>query len=226
MTAHDSRYAASLSAGLAVCLVLLSPTLGCKKKKPGLSDAEATRAAQLKPEAAKRLSQMAALGPKAKSLLQTSTDEPVAKKLPSGSYALIGEEYLADPTATRTGELELGDSRVWLCKSAVDSTALTPDDLPSLEACTRFEYAAVIRKGTYVAPEIGDSNYRPGEFRGDLLVFHLPSGELRGRYALSAKNEENIQTQKGAAKFEVEKLAMKELASNVKAAAADKLMNE
>ncbi len=157
-----------------------------------------------------------------KGRFSTSVDQPVSPKVPPGTYALIGEDYLADPKATGR-ELDFSDARVSLCKWAVDAVEPKPEDLASLEACARLEYAAVIRKGTYLPPKAGDAVYTPGELRGDLLVFHLKSGELRGSYTLAAKNEQQVKTKGKVEKYEVEKLAAKELEAKVKSIAVEKL---
>lgn len=81
----------------------------------------------------------------------------------------------------------------------------------------------MIRKGTYLPPKAGDAVYTPGELRGDLLVFHLKSGELRGSYTLAAKNEQQVKTKGKVEKYEVEKLAAKELEAKVKSIAVEKL---
>lgn len=207
---------------LAVSLVASAG--GCKKKKKeeGLTPEEATKVAQMKPVVEQRLAQIASLAPKAKARLTVSTDQPITEKLPPGSYVLVGDEYLADPNATGL-ELDLSDARVWLCKRIVERAEVQRDDLAHLEGCTRIEYAAVIRKTSFTRPKVGDAVYTAGEFRGDMLVFHLATGELRGSYHLSAKNDEQINTKGKVEKHEVEEIAVKELVTNVKEAAVEKL---
>ena len=68
------------------------------------------------------------------------------------------------------------------------------EDIKSLEACSRFEYAGVIRQSSYTQPDADDGRtYTPGRFSGDLLLFHLPTGELRGHHSLSVSQSDQLE---------------------------------
>jgi hypothetical protein len=151
------------------------------------------RAAELKPKVTQVLAQVASLSPKVKSASPASAAEP-AQKPSYGTVSVTGENYLEKPNDKSADGLDLGDPVLSVCKSIIESTQIQDDDIKSLEACARYEYAAVIRKSSYTAPEANqDGTYSPGTFSGEVLVFHLASGELRGFHTLFVSQSDQLE---------------------------------
>jgi hypothetical protein len=48
------------------------------------------------------------------------------------------------PTSADPAELDLGDPTLSVCRYVLDATRVNDDDIESLEACSRFEYALAI----------------------------------------------------------------------------------
>jgi hypothetical protein len=139
---------------------------------------------------------------------------------------VIGEKFLEDPQRSSSGEeLDLSDAGVSVCKSIVANPQVQDDDIKNLEDCSRLEYAAVIRESHFTAPEAQDnSTYKPGQFRGDVLVFHLASGELRARFSVDVSQDQSLKLSgKSPEKHEWEEQAMAYLRRNVQEAVQKKL---
>jgi hypothetical protein len=212
-----------LSSALLLCLVL-GVSLACKKKKEP-SPATVARAAELKPKATERLAQIAGLAAKIKSDLPAAPATLTPRPYPA-TVAVIGEKYLEDPHRSSSGdELDLSDAGVSVCKYVVANPKVQDDDIKNLEDCSRLEYAAVIHQSSFTAPEAQDnSTYKPGQFSGSVLVFHLASGELRSRFSIDVTQDQSLKLSgKAPEKHEWEKQAMAYLRRNVQEAVQKKL---
>jgi outer membrane murein-binding lipoprotein Lpp len=203
-----------LPAAVLACVVLGS---GCSKKDKG--SATSDEAAKLKPTVSELMSQLAKVSKKAGSEPETDDDEPVAKKPSSKTVAITGEHCLKDPTASaEDGALGFCNTILSLCKSILEKTELADGDVGYLEQCSKFEYAAVIRQKKLKLAKINDDGktFKPGEFRGDVLVFHLPTGKIRGRYSLYVTNDLQLELEgKSVEKDEWAGLAKADLRTNV-----------
>lgn len=214
-----------LTVVLVGCL-LLAVTLACKKKKES-SPATVARAAELKPKVSQVLTQVASLGAKVKS--DTAAVATPGPKPAFGTVAVIGETFLEKPNrATDSSELDLGDPSLSVCRYILDATRVEDDDIKSLEACARYEYAAVLKQGSFSPPDADDgSSYTPGRFSGSILVFHLATGELRALHSIDVSQSDQLELtsksgQKPAA-HEWRKQAMAYLKNHVREAALKKL---
>ncbi|MCC6901738.1 MAG: hypothetical protein IT377_22395 [Polyangiaceae bacterium] len=202
--------------------VLLAAVLACKSKK-GPSPATVARAAELKPKVTQVLAQVASLSAKVKSGSAAAAAAP-GQKLTWGTVTVTGENHLEDPKNTSTDVLDLGDPVLSVCKYIVDGRQIADDDIKSLEACARYEYAAVIRQSSYTPPDAsGGSTYTPGTFSGSVLVFHLATQELRDQHSLSVSQSDQLEltSKKGEkpAEHEWRKQATAYLQRHVRAAA-------
>ena len=223
MSSSSRRFV--LSVALVACF-LLPVALACKKKKNEPSPATVARAAELKPKVTQLLAQIASLSAKSKS--QTGADTGLAQKPSPGTVAVIGDTFLEKPNRTTdTGELDLSDPVLSVCEYIVERTQINDEDIKSLEACSNVAYAAVIHQRDFTPPDADDGRtYTPGRFSGDVLVFHLATGELRGRYSLDVSQSDQLELtsksgQKPAA-HEWRKQAMDYLKNHVREAALKK----
>lgn len=215
----------ALSVALVACFVL-AVTLACKKKNEP-SPATVARAAELKPKITQMLTQVASLSSKSKSA--TTAPTTLAQKPYPGTVAVIGDTFLEKPNRTADpAELDLSDPMLAVCKYVVDATQIQNDDIKNLEACARFEHAAVIQQRSFSPPDADDgSTYTPGRFSGEVMVFHLATGELRARYSLDVSQADQLELtskpgQKPAA-HEWRKQAMAYLKNHVRDAALKKM---
>lgn len=211
-----------VSTALLACLVV-AVALACKKAKPGLSPAAAAQVEKLKPEVKLKLTQVASLESKTKSVPHTSTDEPPTTVV---SPAIIDESRLANPAKSSSDAIEFHDSLLSVCKSNAEATSLKDDDVQWLERCSKLETVAVVRQRNFVRPEVDErtKTFKPGKFEGDVLVFHLPSAELRGRFALDVENDDKLELKGNPQKHEWERFAESELKTKVKSEIQAKLL--
>ena len=204
---------------------MLSVALACKKRAESkLSPAAAAQAEKLKPEVKLRLTQLSSLAAKSKSLPQTSTDEPPTKAVAPG---IISENQLDDPHKTLSSdELDVGDSTFSVCKSKLESTALKDEDIQWLERCSKLTTAGVIRQKSFVRPEVDAStrSFKPGEFRGDIVVFDLATAEVRARYSLDVQNDSQLRLEGNPDQRAWERLAESELKRKVTSVIQAKLL--
>jgi hypothetical protein len=225
---------------------------GCERTKPKKDTAPAAResssklekkAKKLGPKVTKRLSQISSLAKKAGSEPPVEANEPLKKKLETGTWVILGDAWLKDPHhVAAADELSFDTGPVSLCAFAVeenedeadedeDEEDQEPDavddlDVELLQECAALEYVAVIRTHDLDRPEVhaDRGTFERGEFRGDLLVFHLKSGEVRGRYKIAVTNDAEL-TQDGKSSRDDAwiGLAMANLKGNVERAAEEKL---
>src|SRR5688572_21076859 len=140
----------SLSRVIVLIAILVCALLACKRKESqggsgsgSLSD----RAAKLKPDAKKRLAQLAALGPKVKAEAAVTSDRPVAAKPSRKTVAIIGEPFLTDPSRSASGdELGFNNTLLSLCKYRAEEEPKTEDDVKYLEECVALKIVAVVRQ--------------------------------------------------------------------------------
>lgn len=214
-----------LSVALVACFVL-SVALACKKKNEP-SPATLARAKELVPKVTQLLGQVAGLSAKAKSPPGADAAQP--QKPSPGSVAVIGETFLEKPNRTTDpAELDLGDPALSVCQYIIDRKQVQDDDIKNLEACARIEYVAVIQVRDFTPPDADDGrSYTPGRFSGQMLLFHLATGEIRGRNSLDVTQSDQLELtskpgQKPAA-HEWRKQAMSYLKNHVREAALKKL---
>lgn len=210
---------------LLACL-LFAVALACKKKKEPSPETVA-KAAELKPKVTEALARIARLSAKTKS--ETGSGTGFSEKPWPVKIAVTGEKFLEDPhRTTEAAELDLGDPMLSVCKYIVDATQIKDDDIKSLETCAQFEYVAVIREQSFSPPEAEDGrSYTPGSFSGDVLVYHLATGELRANKSVSVTQSDQLELtsergQKPAA-HEWRKQAMAFMKNHVRKAALDAL---
>ncbi len=180
-----------LFVALLACFVL-AVALACKKKNQPSPETVA-RAAELKPKATQLLVQVASLSAKAKSA--NAVDAVLAEKPYPGTVAVIGDTFLEEPNRIAlTEELDLGDPVLSVCKYIVDNTQTKDEDIENLENCLRFEYVAVIQQSSFTPPDADNgSSYTPGRFSGSVVLFHLPTGEVRGLYSLNVSQSDQLE---------------------------------
>ncbi len=209
----------SLRSSIFLLGLVIATLLACKRKSSDGSGAgdDSERTAQLKASVTERLSQIAGLAAKVQAEPQTKADAPVSGALSRGTFAVLGDKSLADPGRSgESGELAFSDVTLSLCKSALAKAPPSADDVGYLEQCAKVEHVAVIRQRELVRPHIRTSKtFDPGTFRGDALVFHLATGEIRGRYLLVVRNDPQLELPgEKHSKDEWEGLAMADLKVN------------
>lgn len=172
--------------------MVVAVALACKKKKEP-SPATVARAAELKPKVTQVLAQVASLSAKTKAVSPSAPALVLTAKPAFGTVSVLGEKFLEKPNSDNE-ELRIKDPVLSVCRYVVDQKVVQDDDIKSLEACARYEFAAVIRQSSYTQPDADEgTSYKPGSFSGDLLVFHLATGELRGLYSLSVSQDDQLE---------------------------------
>lgn len=221
----------SVRSSVSLLVLVIATSLACKRKSSDGSGAgdDSERTAQLKASVTERLGQIAGLATKVQAEPPTKVDSPVGAALSRGTFALLGEKSLADPgRSPESGELAFPNVTLSLCKSALGKAPPSADDVGYLEQCAKIEHVAVIRQKELVRPHIRTSKtFDPGTFRGDALVFHLATGEVRGRYLLVVKNDPQLELPgEKHSKDEWEGLAVADLKVNTESDVEKLLLGE
>lgn len=180
---------------IVVLVVLLACVLlACKRKESGAGAGPSSlgaRAAKLKPDVQKRLSQVAALAPKVNAEPAVTTDAPIASNPSRASVAIVGHQYLADPNRSDINERPRFDNTLLgLCKYGTEQEPKTEDDVQRLEKCAALTTVAVIRSRGVERPKIKlkSKSFDPGKLQADVLVYELETGKLIATYDLLVMN--------------------------------------
>jgi serine/threonine protein kinase len=166
-----------------------------------------------------QLERLARLRDTSKGVAMTRADRPMSQPLASGSYEVIGYDQLDDPT--RQVEFEVAGPLLALCGYAVRKNG-DDDALNRLGQCASLTHVGVVRTETLKKPVFSDAGQPVdrGSFRGDVLVYELATGELRGAYRLELQGTERPEPSDGLSWSEV---ALIELQVAVTSAANDKV---
>ncbi len=217
----------SLPRALVLIAVLVCLLLACKRKEQGGSGSVGDRAAKLKPDAKKRLEQLAALAPKVKAEAAVSSDKPVSVKLSRKTVAILGEQWLTDPNRSASSEeLKFDNTLLSLCKHGTEGEPKSADDLRYLEDCVALETVAVVRQRSLERPRIKmkSKSYDSGQLKAAVLVFELATAKLLGAYDLHVSNDPELKLPAGD---QSEKdwlgLAMADLVVNAQSKVEEKL---
>lgn len=223
---------------LGVVVVLVGALLACKRKAPDPTPTTTaptesplwTEAKKLRPEVKTRLGQIKALEAKAKSEPPVRTDKPFKEKLEEEKFVIVGDKYLADVHYTKTDkELEIRDTTLSLCDYDQENKAdPTADDVSRLKECAAWTHAAVIRPRKVSFPKMNMSakTFAPGEIDGDMLLFELSSGEIKGRYKVVTTNSDKVTYIEGKPEDEWQKVANDDLVTNVTGVTEERLKLE
>lgn len=173
--------------------LLACALLACKRKEPqGGSGSLSDRAAKLKPDAKKRLAQLAALAPKVKAEAAVTSDRPVTVKLSRKTVAIAGEQWLTNPGRSRSrDELGFDNTLLSLCESFAEGEPKGEDDVKYLEECVALEVVAVIRQKSLERPNINvkSKTYDQGKLTVDVLIYELETAKLIGAYDVYETND-------------------------------------
>jgi hypothetical protein len=179
--------------------MLVCALLACKRRSSqdgAGSGSLGDRAAKLKPDAKKRLEQLAALAPKVKAEAAVTSDKPVAVKPARKTVAITGEQWLVDPNrSASTGELRFDNTLLSLCKHKTEGEPKNEDDLKYLEECVALKVVAVIRQRSLERPKIKmkSRTYDSGELELDVLVYELETAQLIGAYDIRVTNDPELE---------------------------------
>jgi hypothetical protein len=202
--------------------------LACKRKESqGGSGSLSDRAAKRKPDAKKRLAQLAALAPKVKAEAAVTSDRPVAVKLSRKTVAITGEQSLTDPNRSGSSdELSFDNTLLSLCKHGTEGEPKDEGDLKYLEECGALEIVAVVRQKSLERPKIKmkSATYDSGKLKVDVLIYELATAKLIGAYDIYVTNRSEL---KMPGKDQSEKdwmgMAMSDLEVNVETKVEEKL---
>jgi hypothetical protein len=217
-----------LSRVFVLIAMLVCVLLACKRKESqGGSGSLSDRAAKLKPDAKKRLAQLAALAPKVKAEAAVTSDQPVAVKLSRKTVAITDEQSLTDPTSSGPSqELSFDNTLLSLCKHGTEGEPKNEDDVRYLEECVALEVVAVIRQKNLERPKIkmNSETYEIGKLKVDVLIYELETAKLIGAYDVFVTNDLELKLP-GNDQSEEDwmRMAMSDLQVNVETKVEEKL---
>lgn len=217
-------------------VLVLAALLACKKKQSESTpapaptvDPTAAKAAELKPKAKARLDQFVALSKKVKSEPDVKADKGFKTKLEKEKFVIIGDKWCEDPQYRHgDSEIDLGSSVLYLCKSALEKTSPASDDLKYWEECLSWTHLAVLRPRKISFPKIKmeSKTFEPGEVTGDMLLFDIASGEIKGRYRMRITNSDELTWYEGKPEKEWFDESKRDLVKNVTGVAEEMLQLE
>ena len=184
--------------GIVLIAVLVCALLACKRKESAGGSGSGSlgdRAAKIKPDAKKRLAQLAALAPKVKAEAAVTSDKPVAVRPSRKTVAITGDRWLTDPNYSPSSEeLNFGNTLLSLCKHGTEGESQTEDHIKYLEQCVAFEIVAVVRQRSIARPKIKmkSKTYDPGQVKVDVLVYELATAQLIGAYDVQVTNSPEL----------------------------------
>jgi len=217
-----------LSRVILLTAMLVCALLACKRKESqGGSGSLSDRAAALKPDAKKRLAQVAALAPKVKAEAAVTSNKAVAVKPPRKTVAITGEQWLTDPSRSMPGdELRFDNTLLSLCKHSTEREPNSQSDIKYLEECAALRIVAVVRQRSLKRPKIQmkSKTYDQGDLKLDVLVYELETATLIGAYDVQVTNDLQLEMP-GAEQSEEDwlSLAMSDLKVNAETKIEEKL---
>lgn len=219
-------------------VLLLAVLLACKKKAPDPSPAttststespNSVEAKKLLPQVKERLSQLKALDAKTKSEPAVRVDKPFKEKLEKEKVIILGDKWVPDVGYTQTDkELKILDATISLCNSNKEKTEFTTDEVKWFKECVAFTHVAVIRPKKIAFPKMNMAakTFEPGEVNGDMLLFELSTGEIKGRYKLVITNSDKVTYIEGKGEDEWQGVANSDLVDNVVGVTRERLALE
>ncbi len=214
--------------------LIVGALLACKKKPPPEVTPATTatvspavdEAKKLLPLAKEHLGRIAGLAKKAKSEPAVASDRPFATKLEAKTFVILGEKWLADASRDAAkDELDLGNTVLRICASTVYIDSPKEEDAKYLKECLAWEYVAAIRtrKVAYPVVKLGTKSFDAGDVQGDMLLFHVATGALKGRYAMHTTNADEITGFEEKPESEWQSTANRDLLENLVGVAEEKL---
>lgn len=204
--------------------------LACKKKPPPdpVSTAPtqsplAAREEAARPKVKRVLEQIAGVAAKAKAEKRVTTKRGLKTKLETKQFVTLGDKWLAAPNRLpEAGEVPVQSNVLSICASRLEkpqaqTADTTQSDVDWLEECAALEYVAVVRPRKVGLPKVNlaTKTFTPGSYEGDMLLFELASGEIKGRYPLNITNSDELTYLEGSAQDSWDKEAQDDLGKNV-----------
>lgn len=210
--------------------LLACALLACKRKESqggSGSGSFSERAAKLKPDARKRLAQVAALAPKVRAEAAVTSDRPVAVKPSRQTVAITGEQALTDPNRSKSSnEVNFDNTLLSLCKHGTEGEPSSENDVKYLEQCVALRIVAVIRQKSLERPKIKmkSESYDSGKLKVDVLVYELETANLLGAYDVYVTNDAELKMPgKDQSEEDWMGMAMSNLKGNVETKVEEKL---
>jgi hypothetical protein len=223
---------------LAVLVMLVVGTLlACKKKKapdptPVASAPvapENVKGKELAPKNKQFIEQVEAMAKKAAKEPPVRRDKPFKTKLEKGKFVIVGSKWMTNPHAdVADDELELKPTVLSLCTYDKDKTEIALNDLKYAEECLGWEYIAVVRQKSLSMPKVkmATKTFDPGSFIGDMLLFEVLSGEIKGRYQMSITNSDKLTYLENRSEDDWHSVAKRDLLENVTGVIEERLQLE
>jgi|RhiMethySRZTD1v2_1073278.scaffolds.fasta_scaffold36273_7 hypothetical protein len=223
---------------VAAVLVLVAGTLlACKKKPPpdpppapsATAAPENVKGKELQPRIKTLFDRVAVIAKKTAAEPRVKKDRPFKTKVESGKFIVIGNEWLVNPhREVGGGELELKNTTLSLCAYDADKTQIAPNDLKYAEECLGWEYLAVVRQRGLTMPRVkmATKSFDAGSFVGDMLLFEIASGEIKGRYQMSITNSDKLTFLENRSEDDWQSVAKQDLLENVTGVIGERLALE
>jgi hypothetical protein len=228
-----------LGARSAVVLMMLvvGALLACKKKKAPDPTPVATASAlpenvrgkELAPLNTKFVDQVAAIAKKSGAEPPVKRDKPFKTKIEKGKFVIVGSKWATNPHAdVADDELELKPTVLSLCAYDKDKTEIAANEVKYAEECLGWDYIAVVRQKSLTMPKVkmATKTFDAGSFIGDMLLFEVASGEIKGRYQMSITNSDKLTYLENRSEDDWHDVAKKDLQENVTGVIEERLQLE
>lgn len=219
---------AVLGAALAACKKRSPPVVDVAPASTGPSAGE-LEARKLLGDAKERMLKLEKLAAKARNEPAVKKDRPHADKVSGDGLLVIGEKWFSEPRAdVSASEVDLKHTVYGLCASMVYTGIAKEDDAKYLRECLGFQWVAVVRarKTTLPKVDMATSKFKPGFVEGDVLLFEVSTGEVRGRYRLAATNGDTLSNRDDTKEGEWDRQLLRDLRENVLAVVTERLNQE
>lgn len=222
----------------ALSTVLIAVT-ACQKREAPVSSSEPTAAATESPDVAQAkkeqpklkamMDKMPDIAKKASTEPPVKVSQPLATKLENAKFAIIGQKWVTEPFRDPApDELDFDHSVFSICSSTATDEKLDAEDLKYMQECLAWEYLAVVRPRGVTMPKVklAEKSFEAGSCTGDVLLFELKSGEVKGRYTMNITNSDEISNFQGSSDKDWQDQAKRDLLENVTGVIGERLRLE
>jgi len=222
---------------LMLLLLVAGALLACKKKKPpdpmpvasASAAPENVKGKELAPQNKKFIEQVEAIAKKAGKEPPVRKDRPFKEKIDKDKFVIVGSKWVTNPHAdVAKDELELKPTVLSLCTYQKDNAEIEADHVKYAEECLGWEYIVVVRQKSLLMPKVkmATKTFDPGSFIGDMLLFDIKTGDIKGRYQMSITNSDKLTYLENRSEDDWHDVAKRDLLENVTGVIEERLQLE